>query len=100
MAKYTVEYLPAAEDDLTSIFDYIAGDNSNAANGLLDEIDKFIHNQETFPEMGVIPKNRRLANKGYRILIAGDYLVFYRLLGAAVRIMRILYGKRKYANIL
>ncbi|MEI6287219.1 MAG: type II toxin-antitoxin system RelE/ParE family toxin [Bacillota bacterium] len=100
MAKYSVLYLQAAENDLTNIFEYVVIDNKLAANNLLDAIEKSIQNLELFPELGIVPKNRRLANKGYRILIISDYLAFYRVRGSVIRVMRILYGKRNYANIL
>ena len=33
--KYTVRYLPVAEDDLLSIYDWIANDSSDKAAALL-----------------------------------------------------------------
>lgn len=51
--------------------------------------------------MGVVPQNRRLTKKGYRILIVDNYLVFYVLLdNETVEIRRIISGKRDYDFLL
>lgn len=100
MGKYLVEYLPLAYDDLDEIFTYIAADDPNAAVNLLNEIDTAILNLERFPELGVNPKNQRLAHKGYKMLIVNDYLVFYVVIGEIIEIRRIVSGKRSYTSLL
>ncbi len=99
MGKYRVEYLPIAYDDLEEIFHYIADDDPSAAVFLLNDIDLAILHLEEFPHMGMHPRNRRLANKGYRILIVNDYLVFYVVAGEVVEIRRIISGKRNYMKL-
>lgn len=100
MGKYTVEYLPLAYDDLDDIFTYIAADDTGAAATLLDDIDIAILHLEEFPDMGVNIKNRRLANKGYKMLIVNDYLVLYVIDGDIVEIRRIVSSKRNYTKLL
>ncbi len=100
MGKYSVEYLPLAYDDLEDIFSYIIADDPKAAEDLLNEIDAAILHLEEFPDMGVTPKNRRLANRGYKILIVKAYLIFYVVAGDIVEIRRIVSGKRNYTNLL
>ncbi|GMB01954.1 type II toxin-antitoxin system RelE/ParE family toxin [Pelosinus sp. IPA-1] len=100
MAKYSVEYLPLAYDDLEDIFTYIVADNPEAAAALLIEIDVAILHLEDFPEMGVNLKNRRLSNKGYKMLVVNDYLVFYVVVGTIVEIRRIVSSKRNYTKLL
>lgn len=100
MGNYSVEYLPLAYDDLEDIFTYIVADDPEAAATLLNEIDAAILHLEDFPDMGVIPKNRRLANKGYKILIVNAYLVFYVVAGDIVEIRRIVSSKRNYTKLL
>lgn len=100
MDKYRVEYLPVAYDDLDEIFTYIAADSLDAAASFLNEIDTAILRLEEFPEMGANPKNQRLTNKGYKILIVNDYLVLYVVIGEIIEIRRIVSGKRSYANLL
>ena len=100
MGKYRVEYLPLAAADVEEIFEYIATDAPEIAVELLDKFDASILHLESFPEMGTVAKNRRLANKGYRLLVIEDYLVFYVVLGDIVEIRRIVSGKRNYAELL
>lgn len=101
MAKqFVVEYLPAAIDDLDNIFDYIADANPRAAAALILEIDENVSHLEKFPEMGIIPRIARLAKKGYRILIVGDYLIFYVILADLVEIRRVFSGKMNYKKYL
>jgi len=97
MGKYSVEYLPLAYDDLEDIFTYIVADDPEA---VLNEIDAAILQLEEFPDMGVTPKNRRLANKGYKILNVNAYLVFYVVAGDIVEIRRIVSSKRNYTKSL
>jgi addiction module RelE/StbE family toxin len=98
--KYEIRYLPAAEKDLTNILEYIKKDNSSAALKLINEIDETISRLEEFPNMGVIPKDLRLKSLNYRMLIVGNYLVFYTATNNVVEIRRVLHGKRKYSFLL
>ena len=100
MAKYSVEYLPMAYDDLDDIFTYIATDDPGLAIKILDEFDIAILHLEEFPDMGVNIKNRRLANKGYKMLIINDYLVFYVMVTNIIEIRRIISSKRNYTKLL
>jgi addiction module RelE/StbE family toxin len=96
-AKYQINLTEAAEQDLTEIADYIAGENPSAALKVIVRIEKNILKLEHFPLIGVVPRIRRLARKGYRILIVDDYLVFYVITdNEIIEIRRILSGKRDY----
>ena len=46
------------------------------------------------------PRDLALAAKVYRVLIAGNYLVFYVVTGDTVQIRRILYSRREYRKLL
>ena len=100
MAKYSVEYLPMAYDDLDDIFTYIATDDPGLAIKILDEFDIAILHLEEFPDMGVNIKNRRLANKGYKMLMINDYLVLYVMVTNIIEIRRIISSKRNYTKLL
>jgi toxin ParE1/3/4 len=96
-AKYQINLTEAAEQDLTEITDYIAGKNSAAALKVIVRIEKNILKLENFPLIGVVPRIRRLARKGYHILIVDEYLVFYVIVNnEIIEIRRILSGKRDY----
>ena len=67
--KYKIRYLRTAQKDLLEIFEYIKRDNPGAAESLLEQFDKAILNLNSYPKLGVIPKDDRLEKLGYRILI-------------------------------
>lgn len=98
--KYYVEYLPIAKEDLFSIVEYIQIDDPSAAQNFLDQVDDAISKFETFPYMGSVPKDTRLMHLNYRVLIIGNYIVFYVVLDKIVEIRRILHGKRQFSFLL
>lgn len=93
---YKIEYLPIAEEDLSSIIHYIMLDNPDAALAMADKLDQSISVLELFPNSGKIPDDIRLQALNYRMLVVDPYLVFYVVLNDTVEIRRILHGKRKY----
>ncbi len=97
---YEIRYLKSAEKDLYDIFDYIKLDNPSAAGSLLDKIDDSIALLASNPKMGKIPKNRYIRDKGYRMLIVENYLVFYVLKEKIIQIRRILHSARNYEFLL
>ena len=98
--RYAITYLSTAQKDLLSRLEYIAPDNINAAADLVDEIDDMIGRLARHPRMGVIPKDPVLKSKGYRMLIVGNYLVFYVILKNKIEIRRVLHAKRNYRFLL
>ena len=99
-SKYNIRYLRTAECDLYGIFDYIIRDNPTAAAALLEKIDHSTALLSSNPYMGVTPKDVRLKNKGYRILVVEKYLVFYIVKSKTIQIRRIIHGARKYNSLL
>lgn len=98
--KYHVEYLPIAQEDLISIIEYIQIDDPLAAQTFLEQVDQTIYKLETFPFIGVTPKDMRLMNLNYRVLIIENYLVFYVVLDKIIEIRRTLHGKRQYSFLI
>ena len=96
MPTFKIEYLPVAQKDLIEILEYIQRDNPPAALALLNKIDESIAKLGDFPLMGAMPKDIRLKSLGYRMLVIGNYLVFYVLMDDIVEIRRIMHGKRRY----
>ena len=97
---YEIRYLSTAESDLTNIFEYIKKDNPAAAISQLEKFDKAISQLASNPLLGVIPKDERLKNLGYRMLIVDKYLVFYVVKTEYVQIRRIIHGARRYSFLL
>jgi len=101
MPRYPISITEAAEQDLSDIVGYVANDSPIAALKLADEFEQSVSQLEDFPLIGAVPKNRRLARQGYRMLIAESYLALYVLLeDDTVEIRRILSGKREYRFLL
>lgn len=93
-AKYSLRYLPVAQDDLISVFDYIAHDSANRALSFVEKLDKRIGMLEQHPLLGRIPRHPRLREYGYRVLIVESYLVFYIIRGRKIEVHRVVHGSR------
>ena len=98
--KFRIRYLSTAQKDVDEIFNYILRDKPSAALSLLEKFDHSISQLTLNPELGVIPKDDRLKNLGYRMLIIEKYLVFYVVKAQSIQIRRIIHGARKYSFLL
>ena len=98
-AKFEIRYLKSAEKDLYNIFDYIKKDNPDAANSLIEKIDKQISLLGLNSKLGKVPEDIYLRNKGYRVLIVEKYLIFYVIKEKIIQIRRVLHGYRNYLFI-
>lgn len=92
--KYTLRYLPAAEEDLLSILEYIAKDSPRRAEAFLEKLDKRIRILETSPLAGRIPLHPYLKESAYRVLIIESYLVFYKIVRSTIQIHRVRHSAR------
>ena len=100
MQSYDIRYLPIAEDDLNEIADYLSDHSVNAANAFIDELERLEDSLSMFPESVAPIRNKRLRNKGYRVAVIGDYLLFYTLRDECIYIMRIIHSRRNYLSML
>lgn len=98
--KYAVRYLPVALDDLISIFDWIADGSPANADKFIRKLDQQILNLKNHPSIGRIPRDEKLKNTEYRVLIIESYLVFYMVRDKTVEIHRIIHSSRYLDNIL
>lgn len=94
-----VVYLARARQDLLDIRDYITKDAPARALAWVDRIDKALRRLAEYPESGTVPKDERLAAKGYRIVVIGEYLAFYLERRGRIEIRRVIHGKRRYGFI-
>lgn len=95
-------YSRLASRDLEEIGDYIADDfkNPSAALSTVRKIQDAIDRLADNPLSGAPLSARYEDVGGYRYLVSGNYLTFYRATEEAVFIDRILYGRRDYISIL
>ena len=98
--KKKVRILRRAQKDLLEIRNYIERDAPQAAERFVNKLISKIDGLESLPELGVVPRDEHLRAQGYRVLIEGEYLVFYKILSRQVRVYRVLHGRRKYRHLL
>jgi len=80
-----------AENDLLSIWDYIAQDNPDAATRLLLTIDEKCALLAANPQLG--PARPDITPE-MRYFPVGSYLILYRIVADTVEIVRVLHGAR------
>lgn len=86
-----------AEQDLIEIWLYIATENPNAADKLLDQLDTVCTRLAANPLSG--PARPDFA-PDLRYSLAGSYLVLYRQIADGIEIVRVLHGARHIPDLL
>lgn len=97
-----VVILPAAQSDINALFLYIEQDLQNpiAARNVATKILLRIQMLANFPELGPNLANIHPALVGYRYLIVSNYIVIYKVVDQEVRIIRTLYARADYIQML
>ncbi len=89
-----LRYLPAAQEDLLMILEWIARDSPTHALIFLDRLDERISRLERQSHLGRVPRNPKLRAYGYRVLVVESYLVFYIIRRRRIEIHRVVHGSR------
>ena len=81
MVNYTVFLSPGADRDLDSIYSYIANElvAVDAAENLIDEIEKTVLSLDIFPHRGGKRTIGPFANRGYRQIHVENFTIVYRI---------------------
>lgn len=87
---------PAAERDLIDIWTYIAADNPDAADRLLDAIADRIEQLRKHPRMGRLRPDIAV---DARFLPIGNRVVLYRLTDEVIEIVRVVHGARDVTSL-
>lgn len=100
--KYEVLLTAGAEQDLESIYDYIAEFDCKAnADYVLDRLLEIVESLSTFPERGAYPKElAALGIREYRQTAFKPYRVIYRVMAQKVYIYVIADGRRDMQSLL
>jgi len=98
--KCTLRYLPIAQEDLISIYDFIAQDSVNRALSFIEKLDERIALLEQHPLLGRIPRHQKLREYGYRVLVVESYLVFYIVRGQEIEVHRVVHGSRSLDHLI
>lgn len=99
---YKISFSPEAVDDLKEIKQYIKDElcNEQAAKNTVAKILKKVKMLSDFPESGSSLSAIIGFDTDYRYLICDNYIAFYRIENKSVLLLRILYGRRNYMQIL
>lgn len=95
-----VRILRRAQADLLEIYAYHSRESPSAAARIIEELIAATERLGKLPESGPVARDDRLRRAGYRVLVQGRYLLFYKLVGAHVRIYRVLHQRRAYERLL
>ena len=81
MDKYEVKLYARAYRDMEDIYAYIANNlhDPNAAQNIIDEIENAVFSLELMPERGAVRRSGIYANRDYRQLFVGNYIIVYRI---------------------
>jgi len=101
---YQIRIMKPAQDEMREIYKYISEDlqSPDAAAQRILLIDEAIQSLKEEPTRFSLVRNDYLASKGYRMVVVKTHLVFFIVREdiKTVSIMRILYGRRDWMQIL
>ena len=102
MKKYNIEYSKESKEDLIRIKQYIKYNlqEPEIANKLISNIRKSIKTLNDNPEIYTIIDDDMIRKLEIRKLIVDKYIVFYRIKDDSIEIVRIMYGRRNWINLL
>lgn len=95
-------FSPASKDYLIDIKKYISEElcSEDAAKNTINKILTKIRLLSDFPEMGAPLSSIIDLDVPYRFIVCGNYIAFYKIENEKVIIIRILYGRRNFMQIL
>jgi len=96
MAAYVLS--PEALQDLQDIWEFIAFDNSNAADKLQDEFFGAFEKLARRPQMG--HSRCDVSQREVRFWPVGSYLIVYRQVSAPLEIVAVLHGARDVPEVI
>lgn len=100
MCNNNIELLPAAENDLDNILNYILLDDPAAADKVLNRITTSLKHLEDFPYAGLKIIEESLIYLDLRMIVSEPYIIFYRVIESTVYTFRTLQEARNYISIL
>jgi toxin ParE1/3/4 len=96
MSRFRVSL--AASQDLESIWEYIAADNLDAADQLIEQLRATIVWLARYPGAGHM--RRDLGNRSVLFWAEGRYEIVYRVFGGEIEIDAVLHGSRDIPAVL
>ena len=96
----TGRILKRAEEDLRQVYATVVREAPLRADPFVDRLVDAIESLGEMADRGASPRDPTLRSQGYRFLVHGPYLVFYKVLRRTVRVYRVLHGHRAYRGLL
>lgn len=81
----------SARTDLLELWVYVAEDNIEAADKVLDRVFEVVERLGEWPELG---RTREDLGAGVRSFVVGSHIVFYRVSETRLEVVRVLHGRR------
>jgi toxin ParE1/3/4 len=92
-----LKYTGRSKSDLRNITVWIADENPARAKTFAGELRGACRSVLNFPESNQTVEISR--NQSVRRKVYGNYLIFYRVIGETVEILRILHGAQDYSDL-
>lgn len=102
MDKYNIEYSKEARQDLTDITKYIKYNlqEPDVAKKLISKIRVEINKLIDYPQLYAIIDDEFIKKLEIRKIIVDNYIVFYRINNKNIQIVRVMYGRRNWIDLL
>jgi addiction module RelE/StbE family toxin len=100
--KYNIEYSKESKQDLIGIKQYIKYNlqEPETAQKLISKIRNEVNNLKNNPEICAIIDDELIKKLEIRKMIVDNYIVFYRIKNNNIEIVRVMYGRRNWINLL
>ena len=99
--RYRLELLTPAQRELEEIARvHLVVVGPSSARKITDRIYTALGKLQTHPKMGIVCRDQRLASGGYRMLICGVYLCFYRLIANTIFVYHIVDSRVNYPKLI
>lgn len=100
--QYNIQYSKQSKQDLIEIKKYIKDNlqEPQIAKNLIEKIRREINYLKENPQVCAIIDEDIIRRLEVRKLIVDNYIVFYRIKNDNIQIVRIMYGRRNWINLL
>ncbi len=95
-----VKVLRRTQRDLEEIQVYLRREAPLRADQLVEALLDRMERLSRFAESGARPRDARLSGLGFRFIVEGQYLIFYKATARIVRVYRVIHASRDYMRIL
>ena len=102
MREYEIEYSKDSMQDLVEMKQYIKFklQEPEIAQKIIRKIREEINNLRNNPKRYATIDNKKIERLEIRKIIVKNYIVFYRIKGYKIQIVRVMYGRRDWIKLL